>query len=236
LTGNVPAAGPSRRRPPPDAASTSKPTVQAPLEKSRSKADITREKSKIVVDKPKDKPKPTGKLNFAKARAKEPKDEPEAKQDQKESLKAASTSDSKIKESKSKEEPRKDEKSKEEVKVLLWSCSTLAYAHGRQRGTKRKSLKALMSESEDDKSSIPRSKSPSESHSNGNVRVNGRMVLSDDSDVDSSPHPRMLRMSLRAQNTIDSEAERDLKALMDIDDGTRVSFRIFGALFMNCLS
>jgi DNA polymerase delta subunit 3 len=92
-----------------------------------------------------------------------------------------------------------------------------------------------MSESEDDKPSVSLSKQPSESRSKGNVRVKKRTVLSDDDDDLPSPHPRMSRMTLRAQSAVDSEAEQDLKALMDIDDGTRVFFRIFYVPFTNCL-
>ena len=79
-----------------------------------------------------------------------------------------------------------------------------------------------MLDSEDDEPSS-RSKSPSRPQSKVNVRVKKRTVLSDDDD-DSLPQPRMSRMSLRAQNSVNSDAERNLKALMDIDDGRYVFF------------
>lgn len=104
------AAGPSRQRPQNNAASSSKSAALAPIEKSTSKADITKEKSKIVADKPREKPKQTGKLTFAKAKAKDTQDEPKAEQNKKESSKTASTSSNlKGEEPKSKDEPPKEE-------------------------------------------------------------------------------------------------------------------------------
>lgn len=192
-----PTAGPSRRRP---TNNSLKPVAPAPIEKAASTADITKEKSKIVTDKPIEKLRPNGKLNFAKAKATDTKVEPKAEQDKKESSKIVFTaSDLKRAKSEGKEGPRKeDDLPKEEIK----------------RGTKRKSLKAVVSESEDDRSSISQSRPISRSQSKGIVRLQKRTVLSDD-DEDSSPHPRMSRMSLRAQ---DSEAEQRLKAMMDFDD------------------
>ena len=112
-----PAAGPSRQRPQSNAAPTSKPAVPAPIEKSANKAEITKEKPKIVAEKPREKPKLTGKLNFTKAKAKEAEDEPKAEQKKKESAKAASTLKFKSGGLKSKEAPRKEETLPEEVKV-----------------------------------------------------------------------------------------------------------------------
>ena len=73
-----------------------------------------------------------------------------------------------------------------------------------------------MSESEDDRPSIPKPRSLSQSK--GSIRLKKRTVLSDDDDDDSSPHPRMSRMSIKPQ---DSDAEQSLKAMMDIDDGVQ---------------
>jgi len=75
-----------------------------------------------------------------------------------------------------------------------------------------------MSDSEDDESSVSRSKLQPSPKIKANMRLKNRTVLSgdeDDDDENSSPHPRMSRMSPRAQ---DSDAEQSLKALMDIDD------------------
>ena len=76
-----------------------------------------------------------------------------------------------------------------------------------------------MSDSEDDNSSVFRSKLQPKPKTN--TRLKTRTVLSDDDDdhENSSPHPRMSRMSLRAK---DSDAEQSLKAMMDIDDGVQV--------------
>lgn len=80
----------------------------------------------------------------------------------------------------------------------------------------------LSSDSEDDKSSVSRLQSLSRSQSKANVRLKRPTVLSDNDEEDSSPRPRMSRMSLRAR---DSDAEQSLKDMMDIDDGMQVHFR-----------
>lgn len=81
----------------------------------------------------------------------------------------------------------------------------------------------VMSDSEDDGGPSPRSKPvvlPG-----GNVRVKKRTVLSDGEGEGDIPKPaRRPRKSARASEPVDSEAENEARALMDVDDGVPPSY------------
>lgn len=80
----------------------------------------------------------------------------------------------------------------------------------------------VMSDSEDDGDTSPRSKPITPP--GGTVRVKKRTVLSDDEDEDDIPKPvRRPRKSARASEPVDSEAENEVRALMDVDDGVAPS-------------
>ncbi|KAF8892156.1 hypothetical protein BD779DRAFT_95247 [Infundibulicybe gibba] len=76
-----------------------------------------------------------------------------------------------------------------------------------KRGTKRKTIATLQTESEHDEST---------SGHRPAVRVQKKRIVSDDEDV-----PQTFQQKTRlaeAQHEIDSEAERDLQAMMEVDD------------------
>ena len=82
-----------------------------------------------------------------------------------------------------------------------------------QRGVKRKSSVGLQREGTPDNPAIAKG-----------ARIRGRVVISDDED-DGVVVQTFSRRKSRASNTstssapVDSEAEREMKALMDLDDG-----------------
>jgi hypothetical protein len=58
-----------------------------------------------------------------------------------------------------------------------------------------------------------------DSEASRKVRVKKRTVLSDDDEVDVPKPTRKPRKNARASEPVDSDAENDVKALMDVDDG-----------------
>ena len=90
-----------------------------------------------------------------------------------------------------------------------------------QKGTKRKSIKAMMSESEEGELSDRLSKPPTRSDPKDNVRVKNRTVLSDDDDEETLQLSRKSRITLGKAKAVDSSADREAKALMDVDDGMK---------------
>lgn len=85
-----------------------------------------------------------------------------------------------------------------------------------------------MSDSEDDqRTPVPELKQPA--NASKAVRLKNRTVLSDEDEDDMRKPTRKLR-STRASKTVDSDDERDAKALMDIDDGNKACTHILQAL------
>ncbi|KAJ7066722.1 DNA polymerase subunit Cdc27 [Mycena amicta] len=160
------------RKAPPPAAGPSKPTVKE--EKKETKPE---------------KPKPTGKLDFSKAKVKDKEDvkpsKPETKQ------KASSS------------KPTISEKVQTKVE------------ESKKTGMKRKS--ALASDSEEDVQVVEKPKPTVKAESS--VRIRKGVILSDDED-DEPPQP-----DRKGKSKAVSQQEKDLHALMDIDDDvvTRVS-------------
>ncbi|KAG7444894.1 uncharacterized protein BT62DRAFT_994927 [Guyanagaster necrorhizus] len=87
-----------------------------------------------------------------------------------------------------------------------------------QRGTKRKSASALISDSEDGSSS---SRSKPLSKKESGVKVKEGALVSEDEEEEDMPRiatRKPSRKVSRAATEVDSEAERDLRAMMDVDD------------------
>ncbi|KAK0202689.1 DNA polymerase subunit Cdc27 [Desarmillaria ectypa] len=155
---------------------------------------------------PNKKVRPTkpGTLDWSKAKSKAVKEEPkearvEAKP--KQLLKPSITT-------KADEKPLKKEETETLVKKAL-----------PERGTKRKSASALISDSEDDSSSS-RSKPPSKKESEVKVKK-GVVVSENEEDEDDMPRiatRKPSRKVYRAAKPVDSEAESDLRAMMEVDD------------------
>ncbi|KAK0501391.1 DNA polymerase subunit Cdc27 [Armillaria luteobubalina] len=102
---------------------------------------------------------------------------------------------------------------KEETETLIKKAQP-------KRGTKRKSASALISDSEDDSSSS-HSKPPPKKGSEAKVKK-GVVVVSEEED-DDDDMPRLAtrkpsRKVYRAARQADSDAERDLRAMMEVDD------------------
>ncbi|KAJ7223127.1 DNA polymerase subunit Cdc27 [Mycena pura] len=148
-------------------------------------------KSKEKETKP-EKPKATGKLDFSKAKTKAAKEE---------------------------EKPAKAE-AKTQVASKLPSTSTIGekvqakMAESKKRGIKRKS--ALESDSEDEDKVVAKPAQPA-TQVQSSVRVHRGAVLSDDED--DAPQPVRKGKGKATASNFESEAEKDLHALMDIDDG-----------------
>ena len=101
-----------------------------------------------------------------------------------------------------------------------------------QSGTKRKSVKAMMLESEgEEERSVIRPNSPSRSDLRGGVQVKNRTVLSDDEEENVIQRPRKSRVSLRTTNVQESDAGQEVKALMDVDDGKQTFSRKICAFY-----
>ncbi|KAF5383558.1 hypothetical protein D9615_003538 [Tricholomella constricta] len=185
-----PVAGPSRQKATNDTTPNFKPKEKAGV------VEPVKGQAKVTAAKPKEKPKATGKLNFAKAKFKETNQEDAV-------------------------EPPK-EKGKAEEKVFFTATSGAKGKRPKEtleppkRGTKRKSTLDL-SDSEDDTSSAAASKPPSKppSESKEKVRVQKRTVLSDQEG--DAPKPARKTRTSRSAKAVDSDTE-DVQALMDIDD------------------
>ena len=95
-----------------------------------------------------------------------------------------------------------------------------------QKGTKRKSIKAMMSESEEGELSDIPSKPPTRPEPKDNVRVKKRTVLSDDDDEETPQPSRKSRITLGKAKAVNSGADREAKALMDVDDGMKPLFAL----------
>ncbi|TFK39870.1 DNA polymerase subunit Cdc27 [Crucibulum laeve] len=189
LVKNAPVVGPSRLK------STAGASKAPAKEVIKTEEDEPKEKNRITAAKPKEKPKPAGKMDFFKAKPKEIK----------------------------KEEPTKP---KAEEKKHFFNVKPVAPAANvvsekiadkepPKRGTKRKSTaNTLLSDSEQENQSTLAAPSKVPSRSKENLRAARGVILSDDeSDV-----PRRSRRKSRAESVVNSEAEREALALMDIDD------------------
>ncbi|KAK0489024.1 DNA polymerase subunit Cdc27-domain-containing protein [Armillaria novae-zelandiae] len=101
---------------------------------------------------------------------------------------------------------------KEETETLIKKAQP-------KRGTKRKSASALISDSEDNSSSS-HSKPPPPKESEIKVKK-GVVVSEDEEDDDDKPRiatRKPSRKVYRAARQVDSDAERDLRAMMEVDD------------------
>ncbi|KAK0217840.1 DNA polymerase subunit Cdc27 [Armillaria fumosa] len=101
---------------------------------------------------------------------------------------------------------------KEETETLIKKAQP-------KRGTKRKSASALISDSEDDSSSS-HSKPPPKKGSEAKVKK-GVVVSEDEEDDDDMPRLATRKPSRKVYRTarqVDSDAERDLRAMMEVDD------------------
>ncbi|SJL03873.1 uncharacterized protein ARMOST_07230 [Armillaria ostoyae] len=101
---------------------------------------------------------------------------------------------------------------KEETETLIKKAQP-------KRGTKRKSASALISDSEDDSSSS-RPKPPPKKESEVKVKK-GVVVSEDEEDDDDMPRiatRKPSRKVCRAARQVDSDAEKDLLAMMEVDD------------------
>ncbi|KAK0467124.1 DNA polymerase subunit Cdc27 [Desarmillaria tabescens] len=148
-------------------------------------------------------PAKSGTLDWSKAKPKAAKEEPkDAKVETKpkQPLKPLMTT-------KADEKPVK----KEETETLVKKAQP-------KRGTKRKSASALMSDSEDDSSSSRSKPAPKKE---SEVKLKGVVVSEDEEDEDDMPRIAARKPSRKVQKAakqVDSEAERDLRAMMDVDD------------------
>ncbi|KAK0238974.1 DNA polymerase subunit Cdc27 [Armillaria nabsnona] len=100
---------------------------------------------------------------------------------------------------------------KEETETLIKKAQP-------KRGTKRKSASALISDSEDDSSS---SRSKPLPKKESEVKVKKGVVVSEDEDDDDMPRiatRKPSRKVYKAARQVDSDAERDLRAMMEVDD------------------
>lgn len=175
-------------RPKPRVAPEAKPPV------AKGVAQDKTEKSKTTADKPNEKPKATGKLGFFKAKPKESKDV--------------------------KEEIKADDNKKQffgaKKAANAPPSQSLSVTNPPQRSLKRKSTANALSDEDDDKattSALPSAPSkPKEK-----LRVRKGVLLSDDEEPPQKD-TRRSRLSSRAQSLVNSEAEREAHALMDIDD------------------
>ncbi|PBK72434.1 hypothetical protein ARMSODRAFT_954132 [Armillaria solidipes] len=149
-------------------------------------------------------PAKSGTLNWSKAKpkaAKEERKETQVEAKPKQPLKPSIAA-------KADEKPVK----KEETETLIKKAQP-------KRGTKRKSASALISDSEDDSSSS-HSKPPPKKESEVKVKK-GVVVSEDEEDDDDMPRiatRKPSRKVYRAARQVDSDAEKDLLAMMEVDD------------------
>ncbi|KAG5637288.1 hypothetical protein H0H81_005083 [Sphagnurus paluster] len=208
-----PVAGPSRLKGADDA------TTKA-NEGERKNAELAKEQGKIKTEKPKEKLKATGKLDFSKAKPKEKK-MPEAAVDKPKEKKMFFTAAPETK------VERKENKSKKSdpVKKLQEEDESTSSSDtkGKQRTetleppTRGKKRKPVSSDSEDETTPPPEPNQASKppSRAKQNVRLQKLTVLSDDEDE--APQPVRKPRASRAAKAVDSDTE-NVQALMDIDD------------------
>ncbi|KAJ7095469.1 DNA polymerase subunit Cdc27 [Mycena crocata] len=211
------------RKAPPPVAGPSKTTVVK-------KEDDAKPKEKEKEKAKPEKPKATGKLDFSKAKAKPVKKEEEKKKPEAKS-KAPSRAPSvantigekvqaKMEESKRGTKRKSALASDSEAEAVAKPAKPIAKAteiaqpkkEESKRGAKRKS--ALVSDSEDEVVAKPIPKAQS------SARVRKGVILSDD-DEDDKPRAAPRKGKGKAKMSLpnsDSEAEKDLRAMMDIDD------------------
>ncbi|KAH0582838.1 hypothetical protein H2248_010744 [Termitomyces sp. 'cryptogamus'] len=193
-----PVAGPSR----------SKPSSRSAPAEERAE---TKEQERIIADKPKDKPKATGKLDFfSKVKTKEKKPD-------------ASTEVAKGKGEKEIKEELKENKEKEK-QVSVKAQQPKEATEPVKRGTKRKStLQVSDSEAERPPKVVSRHASPLP-NAKDNVRVKGRALISDDEEDEVTKPVRKPRKG-RAAAAVDDSDNEEVLAMMDIDDDqvTRIS-------------
>ncbi|KAG5724875.1 putative amino acid permease, partial [Termitomyces sp. T112] len=193
-----PVAGPSR----------SKPSSRSAPAEERAE---TKEQERIIADKPKDKPKATGKLDFfSKVKTKEKKPD-------------ASTEVAKGKGEKEIKEELKENKEKEK-QVSVNAQQSKEATEPVKRGKKRKStLQVSDSEAERPPKVVSRHASPLP-NAKDNVRVKGRALISDDEEDEVTKPVRKPRKG-RAAAAVDDSDNEEVLAMMDIDDDqvTRIS-------------
>ncbi|KAG6891184.1 hypothetical protein C0995_008436 [Termitomyces sp. Mi166 len=195
-----PVAGPSRSKP------TSR-SAPAEVKAKEASTEPAKEQNKMVVDKPKDKPKATGKLDFSKAKLKEKKSDA--------SMEATKGKREKEVEGEPKENKEKEKEKEEMVSVMAQQPKKTT--EPAKKGTKRKSALEI-SDSEEERKQPPKAVSRHASpipKAKENVRVKGRALISDDEDEVTKPvrKPRKGRAAV----AVDSDNEEVL-AMMNIDD------------------
>ncbi|KAJ7089874.1 DNA polymerase subunit Cdc27 [Mycena belliarum] len=193
------------RKVPPPVAGSSK-TVAPPVKKEDDTKAKEKEKAKA------EKPKPTGKLDFSKAKTKPLKKEEEKPQ-------AA------------KAEPKRKVASRPPSVASTVSEKVQVKMEESKRGTKRKS--ALVSDSEDEVVPTKGTKSATKSapkpapKAQSSVRVRKGVVISDDEN-DEPPAPVRKGKGKAKAVAYDSDNE-DIRAMMEIDDGTGLSLFLYAA-------
>ncbi|KDQ53171.1 hypothetical protein JAAARDRAFT_162049 [Jaapia argillacea MUCL 33604] len=188
-------------------------SIKAPQPRLATKAEEpeTKDAEKDKVKKVGEKPIATGKLDWSKAKSKEVKKE-DVKAKMAESSKEALKREEKMSKEKSKDvsvkNGVKNETTDKETKVVEKEQP--------KRGLKRKStVTSLSSDEEDTKPSPSTSKPPSVSK----VRVKKGVLVSDDEEEATPPPPKTkAKGKTVAFPDIESDVEKSLQAMMDIDD------------------
>ncbi|KAJ7881198.1 DNA polymerase subunit Cdc27 [Mycena leptocephala] len=188
------------RKAPAPVAGSSKITAAATSAVKKDEDAKPKEKEKEKEKAKPEKSKPTGKLDFSKAKTK-----PLKKEEEKPSKKEEKPVKAETKRKAESRPPSVASSISEKVQVKM--------DESKKRGTKRKS--ALASDSEDEEKVAVKPAKPV-AQAQSSVRVRKGVILSDDEEDE--PQPSRKGKGKASASRPDSQSEKDLRAMMDIDD------------------